>query len=135
MNVRSTLMATLLLVAASALQAQAQTKAPARRGGVQPKARMVAKGVTMKDGYLMKEGKVLETRDAHTGNLSTDVTLVNGTKVAADGTVTMADGTTTTLQEGDYMSLTGRLTTRAMKMEQDSLRNLQVEKLKVKRKK
>lgn len=134
MNVRSTLAATFLLVAATALQVQAQTKAPVRRGA-QPKPRVTVNAATMKDGYLMKDGKVLETRDAHTGNLGADATLVNGTKVAADGTVTMADGTITTLKEGDYMSLTGRLTTMAMKMEQDSLRNLQMEKMKGKRKK
>ncbi|MFD2784310.1 DUF6799 domain-containing protein [Hymenobacter rubripertinctus] len=134
MNIRATLAATFLLVAATALQAEAQTKAPVRRGA-QPKPRVTVNAATMKDGYLMKDGKVLETRDAHTGNLSTDATLVNGTKVGADGTVTMADGARIMLKEGDYMSLTGRMTTMAMKMEQDSLRNLQMEKMKGKRRK
>ena len=134
MNWRSTLAAAALLVAATALRAEAQTKAPARRGA-QPKARVVSHGETMKDGFLVKDGKVLETRNAHTGALGAETTLVNGTKIGADGTVTLADGTTTTLREGDYMSLTGRMTTMAMKAEQDSLRQLQMNKMKGKKKK
>ena len=51
-----------------------------------------------------------------------------------DGTVMMADGTTVRLQEGDYMSLTGRMTTRAMKAEQDSLQQVQLMKAKGKKK-
>lgn len=119
---KSAFLGALLLVGAATLGAQAQTKLPPRRGGVQPRAKAAAPvGVTMKDGFLMKEGKVMMTRDAHTEPLTAEMALVNGTKINADGTVTMADGTSTLLKEGDYMSLTGRLTTRVMKAEQDSL--------------
>ena len=116
-------LAAALLLGATAFSAQAQTKLPPRKP-VAPRQKVVIKGETMKDGFLMKEGKVMMTRDAHTAPLTAETALVNGTKVGADGTVTMPDGTTTVLKEGDYMSLTGRLTTLAMKAEQDSLMQL-----------
>jgi hypothetical protein len=108
------------LLGAGTLSAEAQTQMPARKP-VQPRQKTVIKGETMKDGFLMKDGKVMMTRDAHTDALTTESTLVNGTKVKADGSVTLADGTTTMLKEGDYMSLTGRMTTAAFKAQQDSL--------------
>lgn len=135
MKVSRILVATLLLMGAATLSAAAQTKLPPRRP-VQPRAKAAAPvGVTMKDGFMMKEGKVMVTRDAHTEPLTAEMALVNGTKITADGTVTMNNGTTTTLQEGDYMSLTGRLTTKAMKAEQDSLMQLSKNGGKVKMKK
>lgn len=108
------------MLSAASLSTQAQTTMPARKG-VQPKQKVVIKGATMKDGFLMKDGKVMMTRDAHTSELTSETTLVNGTKVGADGAVTMADGTTTKLQEGDYVSLTGRLTSASYKAQQDSI--------------
>ncbi|UYZ62421.1 DUF6799 domain-containing protein [Hymenobacter weizhouensis] len=122
MKLYPTLAAALLLCAA-AFTTQAQTKLPPRKP-VAPRQKVVIKGETMKDGFLMKEGKVMMTRDAHTSPLTAETSLVNGTKIGADGTVTMADGTSVMLKEGDYVSLTGRLTTMAMKAEQDSLAQL-----------
>lgn len=125
----------LLLAGVTTHSAQAQTKLPPRKPA-QPRPRAAAPvGLTLKDGFVMKEGKVMMTRDAHTEALTSETALVNGTKIGADGTVTMANGTTTTLKEGDYMSLTGRLTTRAMKAEQDSLLQLSRNGGKVKMKK
>lgn len=124
MNQYRTLGAALLLVGAASLTAEAQTKVAPRKA-VQPRPRAAApKGETMKDGFLMKDGKVMVTRDAHTEVLASETALVNGTKVNGNGTVTLADGTTATLKEGDYVSLTGRMTTMAMKAEQDSLMQL-----------
>ncbi|WP_426489889.1 DUF6799 domain-containing protein [Hymenobacter sp. 102] len=124
MKLFPTLCAALLLTSLATLSAEAQTKLPPRRP-VQPRPKAAAPvGVTMKDGFLMKDGKVMVTRDAHTEPLTTETSVVNGTKINASGLVTMPNGTTTTLKEGDYMSLTGRLTTMAMKAEQDSLMQL-----------
>ncbi|MBX0291746.1 hypothetical protein K3G63_14945 [Hymenobacter sp. HSC-4F20] len=135
MKVYRTLLAGLLLTAAATLSAHAQTKLPPRRP-VQPRPKAAApQGVTLKDGFMMKDGKVMVTRDAHTEPLTAETALVNGTKINADGTVTMANGTTTMLKEGDYMSLTGRMTTKAMKAEQDSLMQLSKNGGKVKMKK
>jgi len=102
------------------LAVQAQTKIPPRKP-VQPKGKAVATGVNVKDGVTMKEGKVLMTQSSLTSPVTQETALVNGTKVRPDGSVTMADGTTTMLKEGDYMSLSGRLTTAAYKAQQDSL--------------
>ena len=109
-----------VLLGSSSLAAQAQTKMPPRKS-VQPKAKVVSTGVSIKDGVTMKEGKVLMTQSGITNPVTQEAALVNGTKIKPDGTVTMADGTTATLKEGDYMSLSGRLTTAAAKAQQDSL--------------
>ncbi|MCA8832502.1 DUF6799 domain-containing protein [Hymenobacter pini] len=121
MKLLPTFCAALLLTGLASLSAEAQTKMPPRRP-VQPRPRAAAPvGMTMKDGFMMKDGKVMVTRDAHTEALGAETSVVNGTKINPSGMVTMPDGTTTTLKEGDYMSLTGRLTTMAMRAEQDSL--------------
>lgn len=115
-------------------QAHAQTAAPtAARKGVQPKPRVTPKGETMKEGFMMKDKRVLMTRSGLTAPLQTDETLPSGVKVAANGAVTMTDGRTVQLQEGDYLSPTGRLTTLAMRTEQDSLQRLNMEKSKGKK--
>jgi hypothetical protein len=119
MKLNASLVAVLLLSAAG-LTAQAQSKLPARKP-VAPRQKVVIKGETLKDGAVMKGGKVLFTQQGQTNTVTEPVTLVNGTKIMADGTVTMADGSTAMLKEGDVLSLSGRLTTMAMKAEQDSL--------------
>ncbi|GGF02015.1 DUF6799 domain-containing protein [Hymenobacter cavernae] len=110
----------ILLLTLGSVAAQAQTKVPARKPA-SPKPRMVSNGATMKDGVMMKDGKVLLTQQGLTNPLTQDLTLTNGTKVSPVGAVTLANGTTTTLKEGDMMSLSGRITTATMKAEQDSL--------------
>ncbi|GAA3938701.1 hypothetical protein GCM10022406_23610 [Hymenobacter algoricola] len=110
----------MLLVAGASLTVQAQTKMPPRKP-VAPRQKVVIKGETMKDGAIMKEGKVFFTQQGQTSPVTQPVSLVNGTKIMADGSLTMADGTTAMLREGDVLSLSGRLTTMAMKAEQDSL--------------
>jgi hypothetical protein len=99
--------------------AQAQTR-PAPRKAVPPQ-RPVLKNAGMKDGFLMQEGKVMHTENGHTMPVTALTTLPAGIKVQPDGVVIMADGSTTQLQNGDYMSPSGRLTTMRMKAEQDSL--------------
>jgi len=108
------------LLGLGSIAAQAQTKLPPRKP-VQPKGKVVSKGPSVKDGVTLKDGKVLMTQSSLTTTVTQEMALVNGTKIRPDGTVTMTDGTTTTLKEGDYMSLSGRLTTAAYKAQQDSL--------------
>ena len=118
--------AVVLLLIITGSSVQAQTKLPPRRKTAAPKARMVMRpGAEMlKDGVVMKESKILLTQMGHTGPLTADKTLVNGTKVSTTGLITAPDGITTQLQEGDQMSLTGRVTTKATSAAQDSLRKL-----------
>jgi len=96
---------------------------------------MVSNGATLKDGVIMKEGKVLVTQQGRTDSMTQDMTLTNGTKITPAGAVTMTDGKTATLQEGDMLSLSGRLTTAAMKAEQDSLMTMSKDQSKGKAKK
>ncbi|SHI40217.1 hypothetical protein SAMN02745146_0773 [Hymenobacter daecheongensis DSM 21074] len=115
-------LAAVLALVTVGFTAQAQTKVAPRRA-VSPKQKIVVKegAETMKDGAVMKDGKVLFTQQGHTNPVTEPVSLINGTKIMADGSVTMADGSTAMLKEGDMLSLSGRLTTKAMKAEQDSL--------------
>ena len=69
----------------------------------------------------MSEGKVMLTQQGHTNPVLQETSLTNGTKIMPDGTLTMPNGKSVTMKEGDYLSLSGRLTTAAMKAEQDSL--------------
>ena len=109
-----------LLLTVGCFAAQAQTKVPPRKP-VRPAPRMVSKNAATKDGAVIREGKLMLTQQGHTNPVLEEVSLANGTKIRPDGTVTRTDGTTVTMKEGDYLSLSGRLTTVAMKAEQDSL--------------
>ena len=117
---RTSTFALALLLGLGSMAAQAQTKIPPRKP-VQPKAKVVSTGASIKDGVTVKDGKLLMTQSGITNPVTQEAALVNGTKIKPDGTITMADGTTATLKEGDYLSLSGRLTTAAAKAQQDSL--------------
>ena len=59
------------------------------------------------EGVIMKDGKLLMMKNGQTTQLTTDLTLDNGTVVMANGTVKTKDGTTKTLKEGDYVAMDG----------------------------
>ncbi|TGE14279.1 DUF6799 domain-containing protein [Hymenobacter elongatus] len=120
MKIRFSLLLTLGLAVAG-FAAQAQTRMPARKPTAPKEKVVVREGVTMKDGVVMQSGKVLVTQQGLTAPLAQPMSLTNGTKIMADGSVTMADGSSVMLKEGDMLSLSGRLTTAVMKAEQDSL--------------
>ena len=122
----------ILLVATTLLLvqgAQAQSR-PAPRRPVAPKARPKAGAAMMKDGVLMKDGKLVVTEMGMTNPLTADKTLRNGTVITAAGQVTGRDGTVTQLRGGDLVSLTGRVETRAEMVAQDSILKLQAYDLK-----
>ena len=128
---------TLLVVAllTSALAASAQTKLPPRRPAA-PRPKAAAPGApTLKDGIQLKEGKVLVTQMGRTTPLTQEMSLINGTKVSPAGAVVTPAGVSSQLQEGDMMSLSGRITTSAQKAAQDSLLLVKKENLKAKGKK
>lgn len=108
------------LLSLGSLATQAQTKLPPRKP-VQPRAKVVSTGVSTKDGVVLQDGKVVMTQSGHSTAVTQETALVNGTKIRPDGSVAMTDGTTATLKEGDYMSLSGRMTFAADKVRQDSL--------------
>ena len=113
------LCAAMLLVGTAA---QAQNKLPPRRTGTAPKPRpTAAAGVGLKDGLTMQKGRVVLTELGITNPLVADKKLINGTTISPAGLVTATNGTTTQMVEGDMVSLTGRVTSRASIVEADSL--------------
>ena len=120
----------------SAVAASAQTKLPPRRAAATPRPKPATPGVaTLKDGLMLKGGKVMVTQMGQTTPLTQEMSLTNGTKITPAGSVVTAAGVGTQLQEGDIVSLSGRLTTSAQKAAQDSLLLVKKENLKTKGKK
>ena len=110
------------VMALSATTAQAQSSLPPRRpGGVAPRPRLTATGVSLKDGLTMQKGRVVLTELGITNPLTADKKLINGTIITPAGMVTGTDGTTTQMYESDMVSLTGRVTTHRTIVEADSL--------------
>ena len=102
--------------------AQAQNTLPPRRpGGVAPRPRLIATGVSLKDGLTMQKSRVVLTELGITNPLTANKKLVNGTIITPTGMVTGTDGTATQMYEGDMVSLTGRVTARRTMVEADSL--------------
>ncbi|GAB3635666.1 hypothetical protein GCM10027422_12560 [Hymenobacter arcticus] len=77
-----------------------------------------------KDGLTMQGGRVVLTELGLTAPIQQDKRLLNGTLVTTSGQVTSSTGTTTQLAEGDYVSLTGRFTSKREMVEADSVRKL-----------
>ena len=73
------------------------------------------KNTMKKDCIMMKDGKVMQTKDGNTTELTDDVTLPNGTVVSKDGTVKTKDGKTSMLKDGDCVYMNGKMTHMAMK--------------------
>jgi len=69
----------------------------------------------MKDCIMMKDGKVVQMKDGNSTDVTSDVTLSNGTVVSADGTVKTKDGKTSKLKDGDCVYMSGKMTHMAMK--------------------
>ena len=110
------------LLSGTAAQAQTPTQAaPRRPGGVAPRPRLTATGVGLKDGLTLQKGRVVLTELGITNPLTADKKLLNGTTITPAGLVTAPDGATTQMNEGDLVSLTGRITTRKSIVEADSV--------------
>lgn len=104
--------------------AEAQT---ARPGRVQPKPRAVASAVEgVKDGISMQKGRVVLTELGVSNPLTADKKLINGTVITPAGAVTTPDGATVQITEGDYVSLTGRVTSRKAIADADSIAKVMI---------
>ena len=62
-----------------------------------------------KDIYVMKDSKMWQIKAGEKSELTEDVTLANGTIVMANGTVKSTDGQTTTLKNGQFVDLDGKI--------------------------
>ena len=113
----------LVFLLLNGVAAQAQTKLPPRRpgGAVPARAKLAANGEGIKDGLTMQKGRIILTEFGVTNPLTADKQLLNGTTISTMGVVTAKDGTTTQINEGDHVSLSGRVTTRRAIVEADSI--------------
>ena len=95
-----------------------------RRAGATPAGRPKTSGVMAKDGLTMQSGRVVLTELGLTAPIQQDKRLLNGTLITTKGQVTNVEGVTSQMAEGDYVSLTGRLTSKREIVEADSVRKL-----------
>jgi len=104
-----------------ALAARASTSRSYRMGG---RAAVPTRSRNMgyKDGITLRDGKLAVTQYGQTTILTdtASFTTLTNQRVSGNGTVTLPDGTTMTLNEGDHVSLSGKLTTKRMQFVQDS---------------
>jgi hypothetical protein len=121
-----------VLFGAFTAQAQAQPTPTTPPGRPAPKPRAVpgrpapAKAEGIKDGLSMQKGRVVLTELGISNPLVTDKKLINGTLITPAGVVTGTDGTTAQMKEGDHVSLTGRITSRADIAAADSIAKIQL---------
>ncbi|MDO7885487.1 DUF6799 domain-containing protein [Hymenobacter cheonanensis] len=109
--------------AARRVLAPRRVVAPRRAGAAAP-TRAKTNGVMAKDGLTMQNGRVILTELGLTAPIEQDKRLLNGTLITTKGQVTSIEGATTQMAEGDYVSLTGRLTSKREMVEADSVRKL-----------
>ena len=110
--------------AARRVLAPRRVVAPRRAGGAAAPTRAKTSGVMAKDGLTLQNGRVVLTELGLTAPIEQDKRLLNGTLITTKGQVTSIEGATTQLAEGDYVSLTGRLTSKREMVEADSVRKL-----------
>jgi hypothetical protein len=109
--------------AARRVLAPRRVVAPRRAGAAAP-ARPKTSGVMAKDGLTLQSGRVILTELGLTAPIEQDKRLLNGTLITTKGQVTNVEGVTSQMNEGDYLSLTGRLTSKREMVEADSVRKL-----------
>ena len=98
--------------------------APRRAGGAATPTRAKTSGVMAKDGLMLQDGRVVLTELGRTAPIEQDKRLLNGTLITTKGQITNVEGVTSQMAEGDYVSLTGRLTSKREMVEADSVRKL-----------
>ncbi|WP_220235689.1 DUF6799 domain-containing protein [Hymenobacter ginsengisoli] len=109
--------------AARRVLAPRRVVAPRRAGAAAP-TRAKTNGVMAKDGLTLQDGRMVLTELGRTAPIEQDKRLLNGTLITTKGQVTSVEGATTQLAEGDYVSLTGRITSKREMVEADSVRKL-----------
>ncbi len=73
-------------------------------------SKMPEEGMAMKpDAVMMKDGKMMITKDGKTSPMTNEVTMTNGTKVMVDGTIVLKDATTMKMGEDDIIFMTGKM--------------------------
>ncbi len=73
------------------------------------------KGI-MKDGFLMKDGKMMMLKSGMSSPMDKEMTLANGTKVMPSGDVIMKHGKKMMMKEGMMMGMDGKMMGSGKKM-------------------
>ena len=68
----------------------------------------IAKG-TESDGLMMKNGKMMETKNGNITEMNYNITLANGTKVMNDGSIINKSGNKMKLKEGGFIDFYGKM--------------------------
>ena len=63
----------------------------------------------MKDGVMMKDGKMMMMKDGKTMMMDKDMKMSNGTMVMMDGSVKTKKGKMMKMKEGDMMMMNGKM--------------------------
>ncbi|WP_162996872.1 DUF6799 domain-containing protein [Mucilaginibacter kameinonensis] len=63
----------------------------------------------MKDGVMMKDGKMMVMKEGKTMMMDKDMTMSNGTMVMTDGMVKMKDGKSMMLKNGQCVNMDGTI--------------------------
>ena len=67
------------------------------------------KSAMMKDGCMMKDGKMMVMKNGKTMPMEKDMTMKNGTKCMTTGECTMKNGKKMMMKEGDCMEMSGKM--------------------------
>ena len=76
----------------------------------------------MHDCVMMKDGKMMAMKSGKSMMMTKDMKMSNGTMVMKDGTVKMKDGSTSTLKDGEYVDMKGKMGTMDDKMKMGKMK-------------
>ena len=78
----------------------------------------------MKDGVMMKDGKMMVCKKGETMPMTEDMKMGNGTMVMKDGTVKTKDGKTMMMKDGEMIDKNGKISMMKMdEMEGDKMKD------------
>lgn len=76
----------------------------------------------LQDGVMMKGGKMWVKKNGEKSEMTTDMTMSNGTKVTTNGTVVMTDGSTRILENGEMITMDGVWMDRKTKIKDNKIK-------------
>lgn len=69
-----------------------------------------SKDMMQKNSVMMKDNKMMVSKDGETSAMTKDIKLKNGTTIMSDGNVKTKDGKTTMMKNGEVMDMNGKVT-------------------------
>jgi hypothetical protein len=90
-----------------------------KQGMDQTKQTIMSNKGMMKDGFMMKEGKMWMMKGGQSMQLEKEMTLANGWKVMPNGEVLMKEGKKMQMKDGMKMDMTGKMMKAGKMMQHD----------------